>query len=502
MSARQEPITSSFTHGNNFEMEYQENMMSQRCKLMYDKWRRTETEKCFNNVSKDGKFVIGLIGKDGGYLELKNRRIQLFIPPGAIEIDGDGEYVFVYADTVQCNLVYYDVIICGPPGLKFSNSVVLRFPKSKPRHEERVLQHRSTNIMLSVQKLGEPMLWRSLDTSEDGFCFLDDIDVFLHLNHFTGIKPNHEVISTPSTDDPTEDARSRSIYISAFLERCDNRNLSLRVFCSTYSALMHVTKEESENSSRKVGNPVKIGSYQSRDEVKIKIVECVDCRVEPSDYTICVGDVVSDVGYVFRQFVLERPKEPTNEAYLKFQVNVCDRIVHFAHVNAGRSLIKSQAAVDKLYKADGSSRELVFTPSPLARPILSMEVRRELSIQLDVLRVSQMQGDKELMFCDYRGLAKLMGMSESFIDWLGAPKNFPSSTSPTITLLDTWEVLCREKQLTNHGAMKELEWLFKKLNHSKCINIVTECMRIVTKPKERKFHIHPRQRSMPSTIYL
>ncbi|XP_033099621.1 uncharacterized protein LOC117103200 isoform X2 [Anneissia japonica] len=405
MAAGWGPWPTPFSDRYSFETQYQENMISKRCELMYDTWRRTETNTCFNqSISKDGKFVIGLIGKNGGYLELVSRGIQLHIPPGAMELAGDAEYVFVYADTVQSNFVCYDVIICGPPGLTFSNSVLLRFPKSEPGHEELAAHHIPPSIKLSVQKLGDPMVWRSLDTSKDGFCFLEDGDVFLYLNHFTGIKANVEVTSTPGT----HDQQSKTIYISAFLEQHDKRYLSLRVFCSTYLALKLVTKEESNSSSRRVGNPVKAGSYQSRDEVKIIIAECVDCRVEPSAY------------------------------------------------------------------GKNDLQEPEFTSSPLSQPILSLELRRELSIQLDVLRESQSHGEAELRLCDYRGLANLMAMSECYINWLGSPKNCQSSTSPTIILLNKWEIHCRKRQLTNHEALNELEAYLKTLQHNTCIKIVNE----------------------------
>ncbi|XP_071941603.1 uncharacterized protein [Antedon mediterranea] len=448
-------------------IKYQENMIAKNCEKIYTKWKRMSSSgKSFSDLSRDGKFTIGYIGKEGGHLKLRNGDIQLYIPPGAMADVAEG-YVFMYADSVHYNLVKYDVIICGPPGLQFNNSVLLRFPN--PKSQDDALPERPS-VKLSVQELGKPLEWRSLDTTTDGSFFLEDGNILLHLNHFTGIKVDvgvqAEQIPTTAPD------QGNLIFLSTFLEHEDGRYFSFRVHCSTYSALEDVNKDEL--GSKQIGKPVKMGSFRKQDEITITIMNCVDCKVEPSDYSICVSEVVSDVdNHIHRQFVLECS---SNLAFLKFQVNVGGKTVHMARVKVEPD--KAPTAVNKLYLQDeveefhDEYQESEFTPSPLSRPILTTKMRRELSMQLDMPRIVQWKGESNARYCDYRGLAELMGMSKEFIDWIRAPKNCLKSSSPTILLLNKWEIECSKRQLVTSDALNELKQYLIKLGQHFCIEII------------------------------
>ncbi|XP_071943524.1 uncharacterized protein [Antedon mediterranea] len=453
--------------------EYQENIISNRCEKMYKKWRpkmrNRLLDQSFSEISRDGKFTIGFIGKEGGHLKLRNGDIQLYIPPGAMPDVAEG-YVFIYADSVHHNLVKYDVIICGPPGLKFNNSVLLRFPN--PKSQDDALPERRS-VKLSVQELGKPLEWRSLDTTTDGSFFLEDGNILLHLNHFTGIKVDvgvqAEQIPTTAPD------QGNLIFLSAFLEHEEERYFSFRVHCSTYYALEDVNKDEL--GSKQIGKPVKMGSFRKQDEITITIMNCLDCKVEPPDYSICVSDVVSFNDHIHRQFVLECSSK-SNLAFLKFQVNVGDKAVHMARVKVESN--KAQTAVnnrlylkDKIDECHEEYQEAEFTRSPLSRPILTTKMRRELSMQLDMPRIVQWKGESNARCCDYRGLAELMGMSTKFIDWIGAPKNCQKSSSPTILLLNNWEIKCRKKQMVKSDALEELKKYLIQLGHSACIEITS-----------------------------
>ncbi|XP_071943522.1 uncharacterized protein [Antedon mediterranea] len=471
-------------------VEHQENMISKRCEKMYTKWKRSSRPLVSSNdplseISTDGKFTIGLIGKEGGHLEIRNGDIQLYIPPGSLS-DVDEEYVFMYADSVHHNLVKYDVIICGPPGLQFNNSVLLRFPNPKSQDDERSL------VKLSVQELGKPLEWRSLDTTTDGYFFLEDGKIMLHMNHFTGIKVNAVV---PAIQQTVEE-KCKAVYVTAFLEQQDQHYFLFRVFCSTYCALKLVNTEESERGSRKMGNPVKMGLFQPQDEVTLQMFGCVGCLAEPTHYSICVDDVLSDLGYIHRQFVLE---SLSTTACLKFQVDVGSKTIHIervklaftkAHNTPSKTFYKIEVPDHRIYQ------EPEFTCSPLKTHILSPEMRRELSMELDVLTIVQRKGEPKPRPCDYRGLAELMGMSARYINWLEAPKNCRTSSSPTILLLNTWEIECSKRQLLVPNALKELEILLIKLGKNACIEIAQRG-KIA---RMRQFKHRPRVYSAPPSM--
>ncbi|XP_071953481.1 uncharacterized protein [Antedon mediterranea] len=476
------------------EIQHQENIISKQCEEVYKQWKDTKHSQLKSNfnissseVSSDGKFVVGPVGEGGGYMELRNGDVQLLIPPGSMPQQREGYgYVFMYLDTVEYNTEKHYVIICGPPGIRFSSSIILRFPNLK-QNGGLLYEQMHTRIKLSVQKLGEPMKWRPYDTSSDGLCCIEESAVILHLNHFTGIKFDSGVQTISEGNTP--------IYVSAFLEKNTQNTFTFRVFCSTYYALRNL-KDEEQGSSQALGKPVKVGSYNSSDEVNFRITDCVECKTKPLEYMICVSDVFSDMGYIHRQFLVDCS---ISDAFLTFEVTIGGKTVHIAQVQTNRCYdtaadFKQQESLDKYM-------EVQFSPSPVNPPILSQNVRCSLSIQLDVLRESQRQDETELRLCDYRGLAQLMNISGDQITWMGpeAPKNCPTDSSPTILVLNRWELNCRRRKLNTTAALCELKSLLQQLDHNACVKIINEYIKEQVKKNATRSH-RARFRSLSESI--
>ncbi len=156
-------------------------------------------------------FCAGIFDHRGGYLEIPDTSVHLYIPPGALP-EGILQEVYIY-------LNHYDgvngsgtdsatspIIRCGPPGLQFLEGifgVVLSFPSA----------HNNAPFSVYTKESGGNLNqgWRNLSEEHADRCFTDGRgNVHLMLNHFSDFKTEKE------PEDVQTAAGRRGLKLSAF----------------------------------------------------------------------------------------------------------------------------------------------------------------------------------------------------------------------------------------------------------------------------------------------
>ena len=148
-------------------------------------------------------FAMGMFNHGGGYLDIPNTSVQLYIPPGALT-DGSHQEVYIYMhhgsgdgeedqeengvnqdqdDSVKkgSNTPVSPTIRCGPPGLQFKPDifgVVLSFPSV----------HNGKDINVVTKNSGDSH-WNNVTNESNERCIAgSDGNVHLMINHFSDFK--------------------------------------------------------------------------------------------------------------------------------------------------------------------------------------------------------------------------------------------------------------------------------------------------------------------------
>ncbi|XP_022098479.1 uncharacterized protein LOC110983490 isoform X2 [Acanthaster planci] len=130
------------------------------------------------NTMQLENFAIGYFNEEGGTLSLNSHKVQLYIPRGALPSDRK-EQVYIYVDPSEQledgNDSLSPVVRCGPPGLKFTESVVLSFPHSADSSAD-------LSALICEGTKGCPSDWQPL---EDVLISFNENKAILLVDHFT-----------------------------------------------------------------------------------------------------------------------------------------------------------------------------------------------------------------------------------------------------------------------------------------------------------------------------
>ena len=139
-------------------------------------------------IYKSSNFAAGYFDERGGFLEIEAMNVSLFVPPGAIET-GKKTEVYIFVDTDKSpfpcpdksKTVVAPVVQCGPPGLKFQESVVLTFPHCADEEINWKFQPLTCQSDDNHQAKGK---WKNM-TMDDAICIVEKGRTVLLVNHFT-----------------------------------------------------------------------------------------------------------------------------------------------------------------------------------------------------------------------------------------------------------------------------------------------------------------------------
>ena len=157
----------------------------------YDKLTQVfSQEKLIGRIFQLPFIAISYFTCEGGSLSLENYNVHLYIPRGGIP-EGRLQQVYIYVNPNAPPVVGMDppdvvlspMIQCGPPGLKFLDSVVLSFP-----HHAQEESKWELGVRMCSDDDNASQSWYPIDGKADGILVSSKGNRgILLMNHFTGV---------------------------------------------------------------------------------------------------------------------------------------------------------------------------------------------------------------------------------------------------------------------------------------------------------------------------
>ncbi|XP_038064806.1 uncharacterized protein LOC119735172 [Patiria miniata] len=184
-------------------------------------------KECSEDTLMDNTFqlpyiAIGYFDHDGGSLSLGKYNVHMYIPRGALPKKSLQQvYIYVNPNAPPVDGIHppqvalSPVIQCGPPGLKFLDSVVLQFPHHASENSSWMLYTKICSDEDAAYKA-----WHPLDGEEDGIVVsTENKKVVLLMKHFTGAA----LVGEPSS------TSSKMVHVGAFGGSCTESDTSYAV---------------------------------------------------------------------------------------------------------------------------------------------------------------------------------------------------------------------------------------------------------------------------------
>ncbi|XP_072039627.1 uncharacterized protein [Amphiura filiformis] len=202
-------------------------------------------EEQLNIIFLTSDFCAGIFDHRGGYLDIPDTSVHLYIPPGALP-EGVLQEIYIY-------LNHYDgtngtgnsnntspIIRCGPSGIRFQDGifgVVLSFPSS----------HNNSPFSVYTKESGGDLNqgWTNLTEDSANRCFTDgDGTVHLMLNHFSDFK-------TEKLPEGAQSIKKGEFKLSAFGKPFEPKQDTFHLFVCMFKPSDQ--KEVDDEAARRLG---------------------------------------------------------------------------------------------------------------------------------------------------------------------------------------------------------------------------------------------------------
>ncbi|KAI8516172.1 hypothetical protein Bbelb_069850 [Branchiostoma belcheri] len=373
-------------------------------------------------------FAVGVFDQGGGHLSLPYHDVNLFIPPGAIEV-GQLKTIHIFVPPSMNHGKPAPIVHCGPTGTTFRDHVVLTFPVD-PKYKKIIPKFTNTEV-------GSLEEWQPLIEDDDAASIVQNGKCTLFLYHFTGF-------GAEATEETSSD--KKIIRVGAFASKHtrydDVYQMRIRIYDASADACQRIYgKERNEFTGGRLRDDDKkmhVDKLGGALCVKMSAIARSWKAMEDSDENqrievgqIWDGSEDTDACCTIR---LEKvnPSAPVTSVWST--VSVWQEEAHGQTVT-----LKPSDTIEMSPRGDTPSvaisptqaflhRELeddMPRPSSRPLPILPYEIRHEMCVLLDV---------ENPLGNDWRRLAEKMGFNPNQVRWLN--ERFKS---PTKTLLDDWE---------------------------------------------------------------
>ncbi|XP_070563911.1 netrin receptor UNC5B-like [Ptychodera flava] len=200
----------------------------------------------------------------GGYLTIPGTSVELFVPPGAIEMGREQEI------SIQLNYTHESapklaegeslvspVVTCHPHGLSFKKSVLLSFPHSASGQGYKL----KPLISNSDRTDGQSHEFTDLSNTEDGMFLYTEGRCLMLLNHFSDYTVKGESVF------------AKKLKFMIFADLHDEEEVKIRIWCLDYYSQQEVLETERRLGGTEVDAPHLFTAYTAGGDVQVT-VEC------------------------------------------------------------------------------------------------------------------------------------------------------------------------------------------------------------------------------------
>ncbi|XP_019636217.1 PREDICTED: uncharacterized protein LOC109478841 [Branchiostoma belcheri] len=153
-------------------------------------------------------FAAGVFDHTGGHLSVPRHDVNLFIPPGAIEV-GQLQTIHIFVPPSMNHGKPAPIVHCGPTGTTFLDHVILTFPVN-PSYDKDDIVPKFTNT-----EVGSAEEWHPLLQDDDGASMVENGKCTLFLAHFTGYGAEAKKEASPRQMSPRSDPPRDSHLLTA-----------------------------------------------------------------------------------------------------------------------------------------------------------------------------------------------------------------------------------------------------------------------------------------------
>ncbi|XP_078655558.1 UNC5C-like protein [Branchiostoma floridae x Branchiostoma belcheri] len=373
-------------------------------------------------------FAAGVFDHTGGHLSVPRHDVNLFIPPGAIEV-GQRQTIHIFVPPSMNHGKPAPIVHCGPTGTTFRDHVILTFPVD---HDDEIVPKFTNTDEGSVED------WQSLLEDGDAASIVKNGKCTLFISHFTGF--GAEAKDQTSASKVKKDDK-KIVRVGAFASKHtpDDRIYQMRIRFYDASA------EASERMYHKELS--QFGGRLLDDDKRMQVEKC-DVAVRLRVSRIAAGWRTMDESDKNQRVEVSQLWDGSDEtdATCTVRLEKTDPAARMADVWATVSVWQeaSRGSTVTLKPSDTFQMSPRSDPPrgclsptqaflhqqeelrPCGRPVplLPLDVRHEMCVLLDV---EQPGGN------DWRMMAEKLEIDSPTIRWIGRNK------SPTSKLLDFWE---------------------------------------------------------------